>query len=120
MSSEQHLLNKLKTRYLLLRLVETLLLAVGCGLLAFGLTSLFTSGLPVWIGAAVVFIGVIAYQVYSLHLYQFSESRVAIYLNQHYPELEASTDLLLASGADLSTLQLIQKSQVYKTLQSIE
>ncbi len=60
------------------------------------------------------------YQIYSLNLYRFSESRVAVYLNQHYPELEASTDLLLATGSELTTLQTLQRSQVYHKLQSLE
>jgi hypothetical protein len=120
MSSEKHLLNKLKNRYLMLRMAETLLLAVGAWLSAFSLTSLVGSGYLALIAAVVVSIAVAAFQVYSLHLYHFSESRVAVYLNQHYPELEASTDLLLTTGTDLTTLQLIQKSQVFHKLQSIE
>jgi len=120
MSSEKYLLNKLKNRYLMLRVTETLLLAVGCSVLAFSLTSLITTGTLAWIIAIAAFISVIIFQVYSLHLYHFSESRVAVYLNQHYPELEASTDLLLTTGTDLTTLQLIQKSQVFNKLKSIE
>ncbi|HEY5822766.1 MAG TPA: hypothetical protein VIT44_00280 [Cyclobacteriaceae bacterium] len=120
MSSEKYLLNKLKKRYLTIRVAETLLLAIGCSVLAFSLTNLISSDYLSWIVAAVAFTGITTYQIISLHLYQFSESRVAVYLNQHYPELEASADLLLNTGTDLTTLQLIQKSQVFNKLQSIE
>jgi hypothetical protein len=119
MSSEKLLLHRLKKRYLAIRIAETLLLATGCSLLVFSVAGFLLSDFLPFIVAAVSFIGIIAYQVYALQLYPFSESRVAVYLNQHYPELEASTDLLLTDN-DLTTLQLIQRSQIYRKLQSLE
>lgn len=121
MSNERHLLHKLKQRYLTLRITETILLASGTAFLLFGIMAFLTpSTILPWIVAVLTFFAVFIYQVYTLHLYKFSESRVAVYLNQHYPELEASTDLLLNESNELSILQVIQRSQVYRKLQSLE
>src|SRR4051794_15374176 len=111
MSNERHLVNRIKNRYLFLRGIETVMLAAGISFLVFAVTDFLSnsSTLPIVLAIGTG-ITAIAYRVASLNLYHFHESRITTYLNHHYPQLEASADLLLYHGEDLSTLQHLQKS----------
>ncbi len=121
MSNERHLLTKIKNRYLFQRGLETVMLATGISILVFAIGDFLSvsSTLP-FILAIGIGIAIIIYRVVSLNLYGFHESRIATYLNHHYPQLESSTDLLLHNTNELSALQHLQKSQVLQKLQSLE
>jgi hypothetical protein len=120
MSSDKNILSNIKNRYLSLRIIETALFTLGISFLSITLTAIFTSAtfflatVGLVTGAAVV-----AIRIIRLQLLKFDELRVAIFLNQHYPQLEASADLLVLKN-DLSSLQQIQKESIYKKLASIE
>jgi len=120
MSTEQQLLNKIKNRYLFLRGSETALLALGVTFFTFAVADFFSgsSAVPL-IFAVSAGLAIVALRITSLSLYRLSEKRITSYLNHHYPQLEASADLLLYTE-DLSTLQHLQKSSVYQKLRSLE
>jgi hypothetical protein len=120
MSNDKNILSKIKNRYLSLRIIETGLFTLGISFLSVTLTEIFTSStwFLVSVGLAVAVV-VVAIRIVGLQLLKFNELRVAIFLNQHYPQLEASTDLLVLEN-ELSSLQQIQKESIYKRLASIE
>lgn len=119
MSKEQQLINKIKNKYLLLRGIEITLFALGVACMVFAITHYFVSPAIAWTAALITGVTTVATLFFRLNLYGFTESRITTYLNHHYPQLEASTDLLL-NNDPLSTLQHLQKSTVYQKLQSIE
>jgi len=121
MSKEESILQKIGQRYLLLRLAEIAFLAAGIAAFGFALTSFLTNSPPLpWIISLFIFILILVLRIASLKLHQLAPGRVAIYLNQHYPELQASVDLLLSPKEDLTSLEGIQKLYAYQRLQSIE
>ena len=121
MSSEQHLLSKIKRRYLFLRVSETVLLTVTAAILSFIVIRFFTSSvLTSWSVAFGMGLAIFMVRIISLNLLRFNEGRIVTYLNYHYPQLEASADLLSAESKELNSLQLFQRAKVYQTLSSLE
>jgi hypothetical protein len=120
MSSETTILSKLKNRYLSIRITEIVFFAVAVAMLSFTIAGIFFSSPAIQslIGASSGVI-ILVVRIFGLKLHRFNELRVAIFLNQHYPELEASTDLLL-SKKNLSTLEAIQKKNTYEKLNTLE
>jgi hypothetical protein len=121
MSNEQLLLTKIKRRYLFLRVSETVLLSVTSFIFSFvAFHFLFDSILTCLLIALVTGLVTFIFRIYSLKLFRFSEGRIVTYLNHHYPQLEASADLLSSESAELTSLQLFQRAKVYHKLSSLE
>lgn len=121
MSNEQLILNKIKRRYLFLRVSETVLLAVSVAIFAFMVIRFFSySILACSLIAFVAGVTTFVARVTSLNIFHFNEGRIATYLNQQYPQLEASTDLLLYETTELTSLQIFQRGKVYQNLRSLE
>ncbi|TXH26199.1 MAG: hypothetical protein E6Q96_08125 [Cyclobacteriaceae bacterium] len=68
------------------------------------------------IGASAGFIGTFLLRFFQLRLNSVSESEIAKYLNAHYPELKASTDLLLLDDQHISQLVQLQQFQTERNL----
>lgn len=110
----QNQIQSLKRRYLLTRSLEITLYAVAAFLLAYALTGLFSELLELKFGIAVATGLIIAAERLVHYKLPFLNHTTFIqFLNQHYPQLEESADLLLLND---STLNPLQKLQLKKTL----
>jgi hypothetical protein len=107
-------IQNLKRRYLLTRSLEIVLYAVATFLLIYALSGLFTAQLEWKIGiAAVAGMIVIAERTIHYKLLSLNHSAFIQFLNQRYPQLEESADLLIKNN---SSLNLLQQLQLEKTL----
>jgi hypothetical protein len=107
-------IQNLKRRYLLSRGLEIVLYSVATFLLMFALTGLFTSQVEWKITiAAVMGLIIAAERIIHYKLFSLNDSAFIQFLNQQYPQLEESADLLLKNN---SSLNLLQQLQLEKTL----
>jgi hypothetical protein len=122
MSIEQarYHLNSLKNRYILLRSVEIILLASGLGILAYALVSFAMVSVVLKLGIALL-VGVllVVIRVVQLKLHRFSNLNVVQFVNDRYPSVQESADLLLQGDQDLTSLQQIQKVKVLQEFEQL-
>jgi hypothetical protein len=113
-------IQKLKRRYLLVRSLEIILYAIAAFLLTFAITGLFTAqgewkiGLGLVIGMVVAAERVVHYKLLTLNHSAFIQ-----FLNQHYPQLEESADLLIENNTTLNSLQQLQLKKILNTFNSL-
>ncbi len=110
-------LNQLSTRQKLVLLLQTLLKGIGFGVLFFALAQTFTISFTGSLILASVF--TILFVVVSLLLskiWVINNNYISRSLNQLYPQLQNSTDLILSETQHLSTLQQIQQLRVIELL----
>ncbi len=117
MSSEnsQYLLDRLKLRYRVLRLVEILFVASGVVLMTLAISTLFVpvSNIAItisFITGIVVF--VTRFRHYNLH--RLGHSNLTSYLNSNYPQLRESADLLMSDDSGLTNLARLQKQIIIR------
>lgn len=120
MSTHSIILSRLKQRYLSIRIVELLLLALLIGLLVWGALTFFASALWVKVAAASVcaLTGVII-RYFQLRLHRVTEQTLADFLNARYQQLHASTDLLLVQETELSVLSQLQRIKTQRDLEQL-
>lgn len=118
MSAHTPLLKKLGARYVFTRVMEVLLVALAAAILTWAISGWITSdeiGRSIAIGVASIlmaFLGTIRTKVlvpqapFLIH-----------YLNNRYPQLQASADLLLKAESSLSLIQKIQLTRVQTQLE---
>ncbi|HTH58308.1 MAG TPA: hypothetical protein VL728_19815 [Cyclobacteriaceae bacterium] len=113
-------LQKLKQRYILLRLVEITFLSGSASLLAFAFLNLLSIGFVLKI-SLVLFCGIAAVVLASFHyrLPRLGSGFFTGFLNQQFPQLHESADLLLRADDSLSTLQQMQKVKTLSLLNQI-
>jgi hypothetical protein len=119
-TSASPLLKKLSTRYTLMRSVEVLVTALATGLLAWAISGWIASD---GIGRAIAALGASVFAA----LLAVVRTKVLVpaapvlihYLNNRYPQLQASADLLLTDESSLSAIQKIQLARVQTQLQKI-
>ncbi len=114
MSTEKarYSLEKLKTRYIFLRLVEIILLAVATALLTKAIANLVIPTSPLMIFLAIIAGAVVLFTRLSHYrLLNLTSDFFASYLNKTYPQLKESADLLTRDDENLTTLQQLQKTQ---------
>jgi hypothetical protein len=121
MSNEQapYYLKKLKRRYLLLKLLELLLWSLSVALITYGLATTpgrqtFPYLLSTFAGSIVFVAG---FRLFRLH--QLTEQKLIRFINQRYPEMQDSTDLLLKENANLSLLEQLQREKTIQRFQEI-
>ncbi len=108
------ILEKLRTKWLLIRITELFLLALAVGswlLLVTYLLSKEGSILPFFVGGISFLIMLAIFIVYSGVL-KISTHTVTRYLNRKIENLEASTELLLKEDNQLSVLARLQKDKI--------
>lgn len=107
-----HHIDKLKQRYLFYRFIEISLLSVGAALVVFSATKLWIDSIPIktivsaFIGIALGFGMIVRYRLFNMDTSDFTR-----FLNQQYPSLQQSADLLLIENEKLTTLERIQKER---------
>lgn len=122
MNTEQAVssIQKLKYRYLLLRLIEISLFSVSSALLVFALAELLSTNFAFNVSLVLVFvIAVVVLMVARYRLYRLNSNFFTSYLNQRFPQLNESADLLLKSPEELSLLQQIQLEKILCQLSQI-
>lgn len=110
-------INQLSSRQKLFMLLQALLKGIGFGILFFALVQSFsisfTSSLALSIVFAIVFI---AGSLFLSKIWVINNNFVSRSLNQLYPQLQNSTDLVLRETPALSTLQQIQQFRVIELI----
>ncbi len=105
-----YFLHRLKQRYKLVRLTEVCLLAFSVNLVVFGISHVLSletiTTYVLSIGAGVLFFMIRSTQ---LNIFKIGEAELVSYMNQRYPQLEESSDLLLIDDSKLTSLQQLQK-----------
>ena len=115
MSTEQarYSLNSLKNRYVLLRLTEGVLIAIGVGLLVFGLLGFITVSFTIKISAALALATLmLTAKILQYNLHRFSKLSLLQFVNKQYPIVQESADLMLRNDDELTTLQQLQKQKM--------
>jgi hypothetical protein len=115
----RYYLNRLRSRYLLIRGSEILLWSLAAGAFVFAILRIFFfSDLNVLIPLVATALTMIA-SIFALGLNRVKIDRIARYLNQKYPELEESADLLTKDPESLTSLQSLQRTKTARQLEQI-
>lgn len=118
MKSGITILTTLKQRYVRLRIIESCMLAVAVGLAAYSLLYVLEANTTTRLATAIVLaIGVFLLRFFQLGLQRISEISIAKFLDNRYPQLKASTDLLLIDGKNLSPLAQLQQLRTAANLE---
>lgn len=119
-SHARYRLHQLLRKYKLMRMSEAFVLSLALALIACIVpyilhVSLAGSLVLGIIGGILLFL----FRCEQLHLFKLNEYKVTVYLNQHFPSLQNSSDLLLKENEELTRLQQLQKirtTQAFETL----
>ncbi len=114
------LINKIKTKFVLARFLEVLLFSVGLGLIVFGV-SVFTGFSESTRLVSSVLAGVL-FLIATLRIrgsFKISSETIAEHVSLHHPELEYSTDLLIADDASLTRMERLQKEKAKQNFEKI-
>jgi hypothetical protein len=120
MSTQSPLLKKLSTRYTIMRSVEVLLIALAAGLLVWAITDWIatdTIGRTIGVTLGAAFAALLS--LMRTKILSPAAPFLIRHLNNRYPQLQASADLLLADESGLSLIQKIQLARVQSQLQLI-
>ncbi|HRJ29083.1 MAG TPA: hypothetical protein PLV21_09805 [Cyclobacteriaceae bacterium] len=106
-------LRLMKLRYLWLRLGESILWAAAAVLIALSVGLVVSFDFE-WTIYTATGIGIVVFisRCLVLGIFSVSDNRLTHFINQHYPQVEDSADLLLAQEMDLTPLQQLQKQIV--------
>lgn len=106
------LINKIRTRFIMMRVLETVLFSVGFMLLVYGVSVFtgFSQTIRVAGSAVAGFLFFIA-ELWIKDLLRVDRGSIVQYVSLHHPELEFSTDLLLIDDAKLTRLERLQKER---------
>lgn len=108
-------LSQIRSRYLLLRWLETILFGLSAAAIVGAICILMNFPIVVSIVAAAI---TVVWRYYSLSLSGVDNLKIAHYLNRFYPELKDSSDLLVKDSNSLTSLEQIQLNRI--TLPKVE
>lgn len=113
-------LNQIKQKYRWLRGTEILLWSVSIGLISFYLLKIYSTSslVPASIACVLASITAIVF-ARCIGFFSTKVNDIAQYLNQRYPSLQESVDLLLKNDDELTSLQQIQKRRAEKQFDAI-
>jgi hypothetical protein len=104
MSTQSPLLKKLSTRYTIMRSVEVLLIALAAGLLVWAITDWIatdTIGRTIGVTLGAAFAALLS--LMRTKILSPAAPFLIRHLNNRYPQLQASADLLLADESDIKS-----------------
>jgi len=119
-SDARYQLNRLRKIYRLNRIGEAVLLSIAVGLLSF--VGAHWPGVPTALSALLSLTGSILTFLYHCEkhrVFSITPRHLTLYLNQRYPALQNSCDLLLRTDEELTLLQLLQKSKVERNFSNL-
>ncbi len=112
-TSSRYLINRLKQRYFTSQLIEIIFISVGFGVIMYSVINFWTQDITVLLSLAVgAGLGCFISMYFKHRLHQINEALLIRFLNQRYPQLEQSADLLLRNAEDLGFLQQLQRAKV--------
>jgi len=106
----QNWIRSLKIRWISFYLISTIAIALAIALLL-SVTGFYLLHFPAWIFAA-IFPLLLAILLFSKPVWKTTDLDVSRFVNNHYPELEESADLLLQNETALSMLQQLQRNKI--------
>lgn len=120
MSSGFAIVSKLKSRYVRLRMAETVLWASAIAFIAFAVLSMLNTNQLTTVCLSVL-VGIIAFisRFVYLGLHTITEASMVAFLNTRYAELQGSADLVIADTHSLSSLVQLQQFITFKKLESL-
>src|SRR5688572_25964962 len=104
-------LKRLKNKYLVMRVMEVVLWAFSAGIITFGVCSLFFSTPYLFLYTSItgLIVFVLVFREFKLH--ELHEQKLIAFINQQYPGIEDSADLLTKDDATLSSLEQLQQQK---------
>jgi bifunctional DNA-binding transcriptional regulator/antitoxin component of YhaV-PrlF toxin-antitoxin module len=113
-------LKQLQTSYILIKLVEVATLCLAIGLLTWALLGwINVSDATRWITTILVAGLSGTTMAYFQRLFALDPNLMIRILNNNYPELEESVDLLISDEAELNLVQRIQRSRIEKKFEQV-
>ncbi|RBQ03056.1 DUF4175 family protein [Pedobacter miscanthi] len=103
-------IRRLKIRWISFYLIGTIATALAITLLL-SVTGFYLLHAPIWI-FAIIFPLALAILLFSKPVWKTTDLDVSRFVNNHYPELEESADLLLQNETELSMLQQLQRNKI--------
>lgn len=117
-SHARYRLDHLLRKYKLMRMSEALILSLALALVAFIVPYVFNVSLTGSLALAITGgILLFLFRCEQLHLFKLNAYKITVYLDQHFPSLQNSSDLLLKENEELTGLQQLQK---IRTAQAFE
>jgi len=114
-------LNKLRRKYLSLRVAEIILLSSGFFLLAYSISGIIVRENPIlkisFSAGAWLTTFLVQFRYYRLG--SFNHNLLTRYLNENFPQLQESADLLLLDDLGLTGLQQIQKLKTLEQFNAV-
>jgi hypothetical protein len=119
-SYARYRLHQLLRKYKIMRMGEAFILSLALALVAFIVpyvlhVSLAGSLALAIIGGILLFL----FRCEQLHLFKLNAYKVTVYLNQHFPSLQNSSDLLLKENEELTGLQQLQKIRTVQAFDAL-
>ena len=113
-------IRQLKNRYLFFRSIEIVLLSTSCFLVTWLINSFFFESIAIklFISLSLCLV-IIIWRIAYFQLHRFSSLKFIAYLNNCYPQLEESADLLLQENNSLSGLQQLQSQRVQQRFDAL-
>lgn len=113
-------LRRLLWRYRATRILETGILASAAGITAGALASIFSEQTVISATVGILVAIAIAFlRTNQLKIFKVDEYSIVRYVNQQWPSLQESTDLLMRKPEDLTLLQQIQQLRTAKQFNSV-
>ncbi|WP_343524295.1 DUF4175 family protein [Pedobacter sp.] len=106
----QHWIRSLRIRWISFYLAGITATALAVALLL-SVTGFYLLHLPAWI-IAIIFLLVLAILLFCKPVWKTTDLDVSRFVNNHYPEVEESADLLLQNETELSMLQQLQRNKI--------
>lgn len=106
----QNWIRRLKIKWISFYLIGIIATALAIALLL-SVTGFYLLHAPIWI-FAIIFPLALAILLFSKPIWKTKDLDVSRFVNNHYPELEESADLLLQNEAELSMLQQLQRNKI--------
>ncbi|GAA4198805.1 hypothetical protein GCM10022289_08130 [Pedobacter jeongneungensis] len=113
----QNWIRRLKIRWISFYLIGTIATALAIALVL-SVTGFYLLHAPIWI-FAIIFPLALAILLFSKPVWKTTDLDVSRFVNNHYPELEESADLLLQNDAELSMLQQLQRNKIENIILSL-
>ena len=104
-------LKQLTKKYLALRSMEVVLWAFSAAIITFGVFSLFFSTPYLYLYASMAGLIVFVLVFRKLKLHELHEQKLVSFINQQYPGIEDSADLLTRDNITLSSLEQLQQQK---------
>lgn len=116
-SEGQNWIHQLRARWITLYLLRVFAISLAMALILSAI-SIYVLNFPAWF-FAIIFPAILSISLFIKPIWKITDHDFSRYVNDKYPELEESADLLLLNPGELSMLQKLQLIKVESKIQSI-